>query len=347
MITLNGFALARTWNEDAMDLSNDADSTSRQEDEIEIDLDLTDGNLQDVKDEEMAEDLADTPPSSNQHSPSNVQNDEGFAMEEHVPEREQSTIDHSEITGITAARYLEDVVDHDQGEEEDVIVDDLLDETDVATGTLKDVASGGNVSGSPDPRDGNEEPDTEIPAPLEQLNAKSSPQVANGCILPTNLLTRDLESHYQGSFTAARLARADERSFEANRLRLPETTRSAEVEFEESDGFNTFGSIPSAPQPVTKSSSTTITPPPKSLARRAPIRVPIHVSYQETEMSLFPSLDPDQDQTQTYLLEDENLIYQQIKILMQAFRPVLGDSITADDELILSFHEIDLHITEV
>lgn len=347
MISLKGFALAQTWNEDAMELSYDADSTSRQEDEIEIDLDLTDGNLQDVADEDMVENFADFQPSSNQHSHSNVQDDDGSATERHVPERERSTIDHSEITGIPAAQYLRDVNDQDEGEEEDVIVDDLFDETDDATGTLKDMGGGGDLSGSPAPHDGIEEPDNEIPIPLEQLHADGNTQVANGHILPTNLLTRDLDEGYQETAVAARLSRGDERSFEADRVRSPATTQIAGAETPGSDGLTAFDSVPTALQPSAKSPSPTFVSPPRSPPQRAPIRVPIHVTYQETEMSLFPSFVPDQEHAQTYLLEDDNLVYQRITILMQACRSVLGDSITADDELILSLPEIDLHITEV
>ena len=347
MISLKGFTLAHAWNEEAMDLSYDADSTSRQEDELEIDLDLTDGNLQDVRDEEMVENLADFPPSSSRQNHSNVPDDDDFAMDRPVPESERSTSDHSEIIEIVAAQYPEDVNDQDQGEVEDVIVDDLLDETDDAAGTPKDVEGVGDITGSSAPRDGIEEPNNEVLAPFELLHAEGTSQVANGHILATNLLTHDLDSDYPEDAIAAGLPRGDGRSFEATRLRSPETTQAAGLDFQGSDGLTAFDSVPSALQRSAKSSSPTIVSPPKSSAQRAPCCIPIHVTYQETEMSLFPSFDPDQDQAQTYLLEDENLLHQQIKILMQACRSVLGDSITADDKLILSLSDLDLHITEV
>ena len=259
MISLKGFALAQTWNEDAMELSYDADSTSRQEDEIEIDLDLTDGNLQDVADEDMVESFVDFQPSSKQHSRSNVQDDDAFATQRHVPEPKQSTIDHSESTGIPAAQYRRDVDDQDQyqGEEEDVIVDDLLDETDDATGTMKDMGGGGDLSGSSAPHDGIEELDNEPPIPLEQLHADGNTQVANGHILPTNLLTRDLDKDYQETAVPAGLSRGDERSFEADRVRSPTTTQIVGAEFPGSDGLTAFDSVPTAPQPSAKSSSPT------------------------------------------------------------------------------------------
>ena len=333
-----------------MELSYDADSAPRQEDEIEIDLDLTDGNLQDVEnvaDEDVVENYADFYSSSNQHIHSNVQDDGDFATESHVPERERSTRDHSEMTGIGAAHHFRDVNDQNQGEEEDVIVDDLLDETDDASGTLKDMEGGGDLSGSSAPHDGIEVPDTDIPIPLEQLRADGNTQVVNGDILPTNMLTRDLDKDYQETAVAARLSRADERLPREDRLRLPAVSGTAGADFDASDGLTAFESVPTAPQPSAKSSSPTSVSPPRSPPQRASIRVPIHVTYQETEMSLFPSFDLDQEHAQTYLLEDDDLVYQRIKILMQACRSVLGDSITADDELILSLPEIDLHITEV
>lgn len=74
---------------------------------------------------------------------------------------------------------------------------------------------------------------------------------------------------------------------------------------------------------------------------------PITVNYQGNEMSLFPSLDEDSEQSQTYLLKHPSVVSDRICSLLQQCRSVLADSIGDDDELDISFVDLGLSIDEV
>jgi hypothetical protein len=74
---------------------------------------------------------------------------------------------------------------------------------------------------------------------------------------------------------------------------------------------------------------------------------PITVNYQGNEMSLFPSLDEDTEQSQTYLLEHPSVASDSISSLLQQCRSVLADSISDNDELEIRFGDLGLSIDEV
>ena len=74
---------------------------------------------------------------------------------------------------------------------------------------------------------------------------------------------------------------------------------------------------------------------------------PVTVVYQDSEMSLFPPTDEDQEHSQTYLLHDERLARESIMSLFGACRLVLADSIEEDDELEITIGELGLQISEV
>lgn len=73
----------------------------------------------------------------------------------------------------------------------------------------------------------------------------------------------------------------------------------------------------------------------------------ITVNYQGNEMSLFPSLDQDTEQSQTYLLKHPSVVSDSISSLLQQCRSVLADSIGDDDELEIRFGDLGLSIDEV
>lgn len=74
---------------------------------------------------------------------------------------------------------------------------------------------------------------------------------------------------------------------------------------------------------------------------------PVAVVYQDSEMSLFPPTDEDQEHSQTYLLHDESLASESIMNLFGACRLVLADSIEEDDELEITIGVLGLEISEV
>ncbi|KAL8738792.1 MAG: hypothetical protein Q9181_000470 [Wetmoreana brouardii] len=73
---------------------------------------------------------------------------------------------------------------------------------------------------------------------------------------------------------------------------------------------------------------------------------PVVVLYQENEMYLFPPTQAGQDHNQTFFLSDENLAGGPIGNLFNECRNVLGDSISDQEELEISFEDLGLWIRE-
>ena len=74
---------------------------------------------------------------------------------------------------------------------------------------------------------------------------------------------------------------------------------------------------------------------------------PVIVLYQDNEISLFPPIDPDDEHTNTYFLQNEQVAGDSIKALFGALRSILGESISEQEELMLDINDLDLHISEV
>ena len=74
---------------------------------------------------------------------------------------------------------------------------------------------------------------------------------------------------------------------------------------------------------------------------------PVVVLYQDNEISLFPPLDSDDEHTNTYFLQNEQIAGDSIKALFGALRSILGESISEQEELVLDINDLDLHISEV
>ena len=72
---------------------------------------------------------------------------------------------------------------------------------------------------------------------------------------------------------------------------------------------------------------------------------PVIVSYEESELSMFPPST--EDASDTYLLEDEGLAAGSMCELFSAIRAVLADSISEDDELEISCESLGLSLSEV
>ena len=73
----------------------------------------------------------------------------------------------------------------------------------------------------------------------------------------------------------------------------------------------------------------------------------VMVNYQNSEIFLFPPVDQDEGHASTYFLQDERLAGESITKLLGACRHILGESIDAQEELIMDIEALDLHITEV
>ena len=74
---------------------------------------------------------------------------------------------------------------------------------------------------------------------------------------------------------------------------------------------------------------------------------PVVLDYQGEEMFLFPPVDQNADHAATFLIADEQLAYNTIDNLFDACRDVLKGSLSEQDELVINFDDLDLHISEV
>lgn len=74
---------------------------------------------------------------------------------------------------------------------------------------------------------------------------------------------------------------------------------------------------------------------------------PIVLDYQGDEMFLFPPVDQGGEHAATFLLADEQLAHGNIGKLLKACRYVLKGSLSEQDELIITIHDLDIHISEV
>ena len=87
---------------------------------------------------------------------------------------------------------------------------------------------------------------------------------------------------------------------------------------------------------------------PDEATSRGPAHVhPVVVLYQDNEISLFPPIDSDDEHTNTYFLQNEQVAGDSIKALFGALRSILGESISEQEELMLDINDLDLHISEV
>lgn len=73
---------------------------------------------------------------------------------------------------------------------------------------------------------------------------------------------------------------------------------------------------------------------------------PILLDYQGDEMFLFPPVDQGGEHA-TFLLADEQLAHGNIEKLLKACRYVLKGSLSEQDELMITIHDLDIHISEV
>ena len=74
---------------------------------------------------------------------------------------------------------------------------------------------------------------------------------------------------------------------------------------------------------------------------------PVIMIYQSNEMSLFPPVDQDTEESQTYFLDDESYATESLGTLFEHCRSVLADSINDTEELEIKIPELGLAITEV
>lgn len=74
---------------------------------------------------------------------------------------------------------------------------------------------------------------------------------------------------------------------------------------------------------------------------------PIVVVYEGNEMSLFPPVDQDAEQSQTYFLDNESYARESLSSLFDHCKSVLADSIRDEEELEIKIGDLGLTVNEV
>lgn len=74
---------------------------------------------------------------------------------------------------------------------------------------------------------------------------------------------------------------------------------------------------------------------------------PVIVVYQGNEMSLFPPIDEDTEESQTYFLDNEAYAGESLSNLFEHCRTVLADSISDEEELEIKISDLGLILSEV
>lgn len=74
---------------------------------------------------------------------------------------------------------------------------------------------------------------------------------------------------------------------------------------------------------------------------------PIIVVYEGNEMSLFPPVDQDAEQSQTYFLDNESYASESLSSLFSHCKSVLADSIRDEEELEIKIGDLGLTVNEV
>lgn len=327
--------------EDPMELSSDMDRRQMADEDIDIDLDLTGDQLLDGEDDYMAEDVnpAIDEASFDRQLAQGGRDDEMLDDEYSLQEAEEISSVHDEDLGDAVYPVLEEPVesleepsseqhlehtaewpsDTFQGQEVGVTVNEKhpqphsrSDHSESQTAPLSQPP----VEPILDPLNAiQENDDFEAEEPLHHLDSiHNLSSEVNPAELKTGTakVTQNTDSD-QGSTSPK-----DE---DEGQTHSPDP----EDKIATSDGYETRNEIPSAIATYTH---------------------PVTVVYQDSEMSLFPPTDEDQEHSQTYLLHDERLANESIMNLFGACRLVLADSIEEDDELEITIGELSLQISE-
>lgn len=350
---------------DAMELSPDADRRLTQDEDIDLDLDLTEERNQDVDDENMVED-SDSPEADGNARLDDLMAEDGD-LENDFPE--DTSIYDEEIfdAEFTAPDVDEDTVvesfaDNPADLQQDIISNLQEPLVDPAEEQRRVPRSAENPSVAPTevyqgalvvpPQDSeipdehsssyDEHPALADPGPEEEGHAEAEGELSQ------------VESGEPSAGTYDRVELAGDESHR-NEAPMQQQNTAGHVT---KDLPEDQPAIPEADlprdQPDSSLQRTDEAIPQGTSALNEEISAKssdhlhtVIVIYQDSEMSLFPPVHQDQEDTQTFLLEDEEIAFDTLENLLRACRIVLGDSIGEQDELEIAIDDLDLHISEV
>lgn len=332
-----------------MELTSDIDQRARASDDIDIDLDLTDNNLQDGEDEFMSEEDMDAFADSTfvDGQVSHAANDDEMADDSYAQEQvdEEPLIPDEDIED---AEHTGPELDEDTIVEPDIDLPNDLSEDLLAS--YEETIGDQNHEQDYQEQEYNEQEHHERPTtPLierdfinvalpngqkELVNLSHVAEVATG-------ETSDGYSLEVSNESTINHGAADQvtEPFDAERLIAPEV-KSEQVQEEVLPASSDQEIV--APRNA-KGSHTQGEDPLNSTDHLHPVVL----DYQGEEMFLFPPIDQNGDHAATFLIADEDLAYSTIGNLLDACRGILKGSLSEQDELVININDLDLHISEV
>ena len=376
MQTTSQFEASAT--EDLMELTSDMDRRFAADEDIDIDLDLTADNHQDQEDEYMGEDVnVFTDPAPIREQDIHTSNDDEMA-DDYVEgsTAERSSVHDEDLQDATSTApdldedtiietLAEKVPDETQGlsenqEEIPPSVDHDLDypeqpsTSEVDSGGIFRMLPDGQTDPMPPSHDSSGLATRETPQELSQELSKEqedetsktdefSNQEASQ-VHPQEPLREPEEevSRYED----ARLEYSvDEFSGEASRA--PESISKQSRQLDVAEATSKEEVIASANVEEEAHLEEASTAPGQSSSENLASLFPVVVIYQDSEISLFPPVDQDEEHSATYFLQDDRVAGEPIRNLLGAFRSILGESISKQDELVISIDDLGLHFSEV
>ena len=370
MQTTSHFEASAT--EDPMELTSDMDRRFTADEDIDIDLDLTADNHQDLEDEYMGEDVnVFTDPAPINEQDMYTANDDEMADDAYA---EGSIAERSSVHD----EDLEDATSTAPDLDEDTLTESQIEHTsDVPQGLSSNQEAKANHDHDLDYH--------ELPSTSEADSGKILGMLPDGqteLMTPNDatsgLATQEVSQEFPQEHEE--ISRHDDPSRQEHSQELQEPPQ-GHVENTSDDKISSYdysidafaGEESYAPeaisdQPVPEEEPAALSKEevvaPQNVAEEAQVEEystapgeptlqghtyvhPVVIVYQETEISLFPPVDQDEEHSTTYLLQDEQVAGEPIKKLVGACRSVLGESITDHDELMINIDGLGLHFSEV
>ena len=317
--------------EDAMDLSTEADRRYGPNENIDIDLDLTEDQHQDEPDEEMTEGFDNQPDPSTSNVQDRLEGADAL-MEDDRSSLLDEEIQDAEVTETHVDEYVDFESSADDGEKtpQDQVID--LQE---AIDKLREQSSNNEhrkISQTIEQPGTKTDEETRIIAEEPKITDGQDLTFVSDKIdkaLGVESRTDDIDTNEQAAGTAE-TETGEMSHIISNERALIQDTSVAALDPDSQETLH-IGTDSYKDNVLAPSSTMHL----------------IFVTYQDTEMTLFPTSLQDQDNTQTFLLEDEQLANENIQSLLRACRAILGETIDTEVELGIAIDELDLHISEV
>ena len=343
MTAIQGFSASHIGTEDVMELSIETDRRMVQDDDIDVDLDLTEDQPLGEVDEDMTEELDSRVELIVSDSVEGLEGADAL-MEDDANEHGQR---HA---GSVQDEIIQDAALSESGADEDVIVDDLLDELEEPPAEREQETAIG-VSDAGQSLDHFQE---DFLSEAKGSITKSSAELGAE-IQKSNIFRSGNDGTVNAYSVAPGKKEENDSSLQQESSNITSPPNNAARDTTNLTTNEEFNIIPTrqevseiaVSQNVETLTEDAVTAPDEAVLQPRKRLHPIFVVYQEASMSLFPSTQEDPESSQTFLLQDERLAAENIQTLLSACRSVLGESISEDDELVIAVDALGLQISEV